>query len=130
VLLLDLDHFKRVNDEHGHPAGDEVLRRVAGLLSGGVRGDDLVARLGGDEFGVLLPGAVHDRAAALAEDVRCAASALLIDGFEPGEVSLSVGVATSSGADAYPMELMACADEQLYRAKITRNAVGVRAPAP
>jgi PleD family two-component response regulator len=55
---------------------------------------------------------------------------LVIDGFRPGEVSVSVGVAEAHGADAYPLELTARADEQLYRAKITRNAVGAGAPAP
>jgi diguanylate cyclase (GGDEF)-like protein len=129
LLLLDLDHFKRLNDTHGHPGGDEVLRRVAGLLAAAVRGEDLVARLGGDEFAVLLPGAPHARAVALAEELRCAAAGLSVEGFLPGEVSLSVGVAEAVGTEAYPLELMSRADEQLYRAKITRNAVGARAPA-
>jgi diguanylate cyclase (GGDEF)-like protein len=129
LLLLDLDHFKRVNDAHGHPGGDEALRRVAALLSGGVRGDDLVARLGGDEFAVLLPGATEERAVALAEQMRCAVTGLQIEGFAPGEVTLSVGVAVATGAEAYPLELMSRADAQLYRAKITRNAVGARTPA-
>ena len=102
LLLLDLDHFKRINDAHGHPGGDEVLRRVAGLLSGGVRGGDLVARLGGDEFAVLMPGATEDRAIALAEEMRFAVAALRIDGFAPGEVSLSVGVAVAGGRDCLP----------------------------
>jgi diguanylate cyclase (GGDEF)-like protein len=128
LLLLDLDHFKQINDAHGHPGGDEVLRRVAGLLSGGVRGGDLVARLGGDEFAVLMPGATEERAIALAEEMRCAVAALRIDGFAPAEVSLSVGVAVAASADAYPLDLMSRADEQLYRAKITRNAVVARTP--
>jgi diguanylate cyclase (GGDEF)-like protein len=129
LLLLDLDHFKRLNDAHGHPGGDEVLRRVSALLAAAVRGEDLVARLGGDEFAVLLPGAPHARAVALAEELRCAAAGLMVEGFAPGEVSLSVGVADAVGTEAYPLELMSRADEQLYRAKITRNAVGARAPA-
>jgi diguanylate cyclase (GGDEF)-like protein len=129
VLLVDLDHFKRVNDAHGDPGGDEVLRRVAGLLSGAVRGEDLVARLGGDELAVLLPGADEPRAMALAEQVRTATAALRPEGFAAGEVSLSVGVAVAAGAEAYPVELQSRADEQLYRAKITRNAVGGPRPA-
>jgi diguanylate cyclase (GGDEF)-like protein len=129
VLLVDLDRFKRVHDAHGHPGGDEVLRQVAGLLAGAVRGEDLVARLGGDELGVLLPGADEQRAMTLAERVRDAAAALRPEGFAVGEVSVSVGVAVAAGAEAYPLELQSRADEQLYRAKITRNAVGGPQPA-
>jgi diguanylate cyclase (GGDEF)-like protein len=129
LLLLDLDHFKRINDAHGHPGGDEALRRVAGLLSAGVRGGDLVARLGGDEFAVLMPGATEERAIALAEEMRCAVADLRVDGFLRSEISLSVGVAAATGGEAFPLELMSRADEQLYRAKITRNAVGARTPA-
>jgi diguanylate cyclase (GGDEF)-like protein len=123
-VLLDIDHFKTVNDRHGHAGGDAVLREMAGLLTARVRGDDLVARLGGDELAVLMPGADVDRAVELAERLRTEAALLVPPGFEPGELSLSLGVAAVSGEQAYPLELMARADEQLYRAKITRNAVG------
>jgi diguanylate cyclase (GGDEF)-like protein len=129
VLLVDLDRFKRVNDAYGHPGGDEVLRQVADVLTGAVRGEDLVARLGGDELAVLLPGADELRAVALAEAVRGAAATLRPEGFAAGEVSVSVGVAVAEGAEAYPVELQSRADEQLYRAKITRNAVGGPQPA-
>jgi diguanylate cyclase (GGDEF)-like protein len=124
VVLLDIDHFKRINDRHGHPGGDEALRAVAGLLSSRVRAGDLVARLGGDELAVLMPGADLDRACELAERLRSEAAELQPDGFEAGELSLSLGVSAASGSQAYPLELMSRADEQLYRAKITRNAVG------
>ena len=125
VVLLDIDHFKKINDRHGHPGGDEALRQVAGLLSQRVRSGDLVARLGGDELAVLMPGADLDRACELAERLRAEAAELQPEGFEPGEISLSLGVASATGGEAYPLELMSRADEQLYRAKITRNAVGV-----
>jgi diguanylate cyclase (GGDEF)-like protein len=128
VLLLDLDHFKLLNDRHGHPGGDEALRCVAGLLSSRVRGEDLVARLGGDELGVLLPGADGARAVALAEQLRRDAALLRPAGFGPGEITLSVGVAVAAGTAAVPQGLMARADEQLYRAKGTRNSVGAPAP--
>ena len=126
-MLLDIDRFKVVNDMHGHAGGDAVLRQVAGLLSSRVRGGDLVARLGGDELAVLMPGADLDRTVELAERLRSEAAALTADGFEPGEISLSLGVAAARGEQAFPLELMSRADEQLYRAKITRNAVGAPA---
>ncbi len=124
VVLLDIDHFKTVNDRHGHAGGDEVLREVARLLTARVRGDDVVARLGGDELAVLMPGADVDRAVELAERLRVETAALVPAGFVPGELSLSLGVAAVSAEQAYPLELMSRADAQLYRAKITRNAVG------
>jgi diguanylate cyclase (GGDEF)-like protein len=129
VLLLDLDHFKQLNDRHGHPGGDEALRCVAGLLSARVRGGDLVARLGGDELGVLMPGADETRAVALAEQLRAEAACLQPAGFEAGEVTLSVGVAVAAGPITSPQAIMAEADEQLYRAKTTRNSVGAALPA-
>jgi diguanylate cyclase (GGDEF)-like protein len=124
VVLLDIDHFKRINDRHGHPGGDEALRQVAALLSRRVRTGDLVARLGGDELAVLLPGSDLDRAVELAERLRSEAAELVPPGFGAGEINLSLGVASAAGDEAYPLELMSRADEQLYRAKITRNAVG------
>ncbi|WP_448626167.1 diguanylate cyclase [Geodermatophilus sp. URMC 64] len=130
VVLLDIDHFKDVNDRHGHAGGDEALRQVAALLRRSVRGTDLVARLGGDELAVLMPGADLARAAELAEAVRAAAAELQPTGFAPGEVSLSLGVGVAAGSRAYPLELMASADAQLYRAKITRNSVGAPTAEP
>jgi diguanylate cyclase (GGDEF)-like protein len=134
VVLLDIDHFKGINDRHGHPGGDEALRQVAGLLSRRVRAGDLVARLGGDELAVLMPGSDLDRAVELAERLRREAAELMPAGFGFGfgEINLSLGVASAGGDEAYPLELMSRADEQLYRAKITRNAVGAprRDPVP
>jgi diguanylate cyclase (GGDEF)-like protein len=130
VLLLDLDHFKDINDRHGHAGGDEALRQVAGLLTSRVRSTDLVARLGGDELAVLLPGADAARAVELAETLRRATQQLQPPGFGPAELTLSVGVATAAGAEAFPLELISRADAQLYRAKITRNAVGAQVGDP
>jgi diguanylate cyclase (GGDEF)-like protein len=123
VVLLDIDHFKKINDRHGHGGGDEALRQVAGLLSGRVRAGDLVARLGGDELAVLMPGADLHRAVELAERLRLEAAQIQPEGFGPAELSLSLGVAAAAGDAAHPLELMTRADAQLYRAKITRNAV-------
>jgi diguanylate cyclase (GGDEF)-like protein len=130
VVLLDIDRFKLLNDRHGHPGGDRALREVAALLSSRVRNGDLVARLGGDELAVLMPGADLDRAVELAERLRSEAALLRPEGFEPGELSLSLGVAAAGGDQAYPLELMSRADAQLYRAKITRNAVSAPRPDP
>src|SRR5262249_50337353 len=70
LVMLDVDHFKRFNDDFGHPAGDEVLREVSLLLRNSVRSQDVVARYGGEEFAVLLPGADEDEGYLLAERLR------------------------------------------------------------
>jgi diguanylate cyclase (GGDEF)-like protein len=127
LLLIDVDHFKLVNDRHGHAAGDATLRELATLLRGQVRDTDLAARIGGDELAVLLPGAELDRAVGLAERLRTGARALRPFGEDPDGVSVSLGVATAAGAAADPDALLAAADAQLYLAKQTRNTV--RAPA-
>jgi diguanylate cyclase (GGDEF)-like protein len=127
LVLLDVDHFKQINDRYGHPAGDAVLRALADLLRGRVRGGDLAARIGGDELAVLLPGADLGRAVRLAEQLREAAQLLRPEGFGAAGVSVSMGVASSAVSGAEPEALLAAADAQLYLAKQTRNAV--RAPA-
>lgn len=72
LLMVDLDHFKRVNDEHGHASGDLVLQATADALREGTRGGDVPARFGGEEFAVLLPGTAPDVALDIAEGLRCA----------------------------------------------------------
>jgi len=128
VLMIDLDYFKEVNDRFGHPAGDEVLRRVSERLVDSLRKTDLVARYGGEEFAVLLPETSEDGARVIAERIRVAICE------EPVEVegariivSASVGV-SSHGSDevAHPEILLKEADLALYRAKATgRNRVEV-----
>jgi diguanylate cyclase (GGDEF)-like protein len=132
VVLADVDHFKEVNDLHGHGRGDEALRLVADVLTSRVRAGDVVARLGGDELAVLLPGTDLGRAVALAEELRVAARELTLPGAGPGALTLSLGVAVASGRDAVPERLTVEADAHLYRAKATRNAVcaGPWTPAP
>ena len=127
VVLVDLDRFKQVNDRHGHAGGDAALRAVADLLRAAVRSGDVVARLGGDELAVLLPGGPEERAVELAERVRLATLTLDLPGFGPGELTVSLGVAAATGADAAPAVLTARADGCLYAAKGTRNAVGTTA---
>ena len=121
LVLLDVDHIKEYNDEHGHPAGDEALRSVADVLRTCAPENALVARYGGEEFACLLPGADVGAAAALAERMRVAMQARDVE--LPGEtgkthVTLSAGVACRDLAgpdDAH--HLMRDADKALYRAK-------------
>lgn len=118
LILLDLDHFKAINDEHGHLTGDAVLRRVAEILKAQVRSTDLAARHGGEEFAVLLPDTGHDAAMRTAERIRAALSAAPIE-FR----GHSVKVTASLGVVAYPehgltaAELARRADAALYTAK-------------
>ena len=117
VLLIDLDGLKRVNDRHGHDAGDVALRTVAGAIRSGLREIDLGARLGGDEFGVLAPRTDARSATVLAERLR-ARVAMGVNGFSSRRTTISVGVASTSGEDEPTvLELTAAADEALYRAK-------------
>lgn len=123
LLLFDLDHFKQVNDTHGHPAGDDVLRRAAKVLSAGLRSVDQAYRLGGEEFGVLLPLADERVAAAVAERLRAAVAAEDMGGLR---VTTSVGVALAGRAGQSADELYHEADRALYRAKRNgRNQVVV-----
>ena len=130
LLLLDLDHFKRVNDTYGHLVGDAVLRGVAGLLREEVRACDLVARYGGEEFLVVLPETDDAGAMAFAERVRERVAGHEFRGREDGRalrLTASIGVATFPAARIESVEdLVARADAALYRAKADgRDRVGV-----
>jgi diguanylate cyclase (GGDEF)-like protein len=118
LLVVDIDHFKRVNDRFGHAAGDRVLTTVAGTLSAAVRDGDTAARLGGEEFVVVLPGAGREQALARAEQVRreVAAARHLLDGETVG-VTVSIGVAVCPAVGASRDELLGAADRALYSAK-------------
>jgi diguanylate cyclase (GGDEF)-like protein len=118
MLLIDVDHFKRVNDNHGHLAGDEVLRSLAAELRQQVRDSDIVGRFGGEEFTVLLPRADATEALRIAERLRRSASGLSIFAADARiGVTISIGVAVlgEHGRDLF--ELLAAADLALYRAK-------------
>lgn len=117
-VMLDLDHFKLVNDEHGHAVGDEVLRAVAACTRERLRGSDVLGRLGGEEFGLVLPATGLAGARHLADQVRLAVEALALQGEagRPLRVTLSAGVA-EAGADDTPQTLMYLADKALYQAK-------------
>jgi len=123
VLLVDLDNFKRVNDNQGHAAGDAVLRAVAAALTGEVRDGDLVARLGGDEFGVLLPGADTATASLVAHRMVKA-----IGGLDDCVITVSIGVA--SGAASGVSATWHAADSAMYIAKRAGgNGVHLHEPA-
>jgi two-component system cell cycle response regulator len=126
VLLLDVDHFKRINDTHGHAAGDAVLGEVAAVLRQATRPDDLVARYGGEEFVVALPVATPALALARAERIRQALAARPMRvGGRTIRVTASIGVAVSpADRPKAPSMLISTADLHLYRAKETgRNRV-------
>ncbi len=126
LLMLDIDHFKRVNDTHGHLAGDEVLTGFAAVVRDCLRKEDLLARYGGEEFVVLLPGTEQAAAAALAERMReRVAHAQLHAGNAEVRITLSVGVAGESGAQLPSLDVMlGRADQALYAAKAAgRNRV-------
>ncbi|MEH3085494.1 MAG: GGDEF domain-containing protein [Xylophilus ampelinus] len=119
LVLFDVDHFKRINDRHGHPAGDQVLRAVAAVAAANVRAGDLLARFGGEEFAVLVPDPDEGRAAALAEKMRAAlaeAEHLLPDG-ERLQVTASFGVASGQRGALGWLDLIDRADRALYQAK-------------
>jgi diguanylate cyclase (GGDEF)-like protein len=119
LVMIDLDHFKKVNDRYGHPAGDAILRSVGHVLSAVTRIEDVVARFGGEEFAVVVPGGTMLGAALLAQRVRTAIEQTVIetDGRQL-RVTASLGVATlEPGQIASAHDLVRAADEALYAAK-------------
>jgi diguanylate cyclase (GGDEF)-like protein len=119
LLLLDIDHFKRFNDTHGHDAGDLALRVFASLLKTRFRGSDIVCRYGGEEFVVILPGSDIAGARERAEKLREAArkEPVVFEGNSLGPLTVSIGVANWPDSTGEPGQLLKLADEMLYRAK-------------
>jgi diguanylate cyclase (GGDEF)-like protein len=118
VAVIDIDHFKRINDRYGHDAGDHVLQRVAQTLSEHARGKQLVGRQGGEEFVALLEDANAPDSATAAERLREAvAAATPLIGGNPESVTVSIGVATMNEGDASFDDLLRRADRALYAAK-------------
>ena len=132
VLLLDIDHFKAVNDVHGHRAGDQVLTELSALLSKLVRRIDVVGRLGGEEFGVLMPGVGVDRAEIAADRIRSEIAEMVID--LDGAVitpTVSIGVTQFEAWTESFEDALGRADEALYEAKDAgRDRVHVRLAEP
>lgn len=118
VLMLDLDHFKAVNDTWGHAVGDKVLVETAGILRSELRGEDLGVRFGGEEFLAILPGTDVDAARHVAERIRqrTAASRVAADDGDAIHITISIGVATLDGLED-STALIARADDALYQAK-------------
>jgi two-component system, cell cycle response regulator len=117
LMIFDLDHFKQVNDTHGHDVGDEVLRAVAGCLKDMTRYHDVVARLGGEEFAVVAPNMDHDLLVKLAERIRKGIAAMpILSGNVRLKITASVGLAVWDRKESAE-EFFRRADKQLYEAK-------------
>lgn len=129
LAIFDVDHFKDVNDSHGHAVGDRVLQRVSTRALQVVRGGDVIGRLGGEEFGILMPGASLDDARAVAERLRLAIQAGAREGEEDlPRVTVSVGIASARAGEQSPATLSQEADRALYAAKREgRNRVRIAA---
>ena len=131
VLVLDIDLFKQVNDQHGHLVGDSVLRQVASLIQKEVRTEDVLCRFGGEEFALLMRDAGPEPALVGAERIRSRMAEHVFEG--PGELRLtvSIGVASRSSSGDSPLQLFAGADAALYEAKKAgRNRVVARPARP
>ena len=116
LVRVDVDHFKAINDTHGHQAGDQVLAEVARRLAGAVRGGDELARWGGDEFVAILPGTDKPGALRAAERLRAAVAAAPVQAAET-ELAVTVSVGWAHWSGDTPDDLLARADRALYRAK-------------
>jgi diguanylate cyclase len=120
LLVIDVDHFKLINDTHGHLLGDRVLRAIGQILQANIKGRDIAARLGGEEFAVLLLGTSSQGAQVLAEQIRLAVARgriRRIDGTElAGAITVSIGIASARAGEDFDA-LLARTDAALYRAK-------------
>jgi diguanylate cyclase (GGDEF)-like protein len=128
LLMLDLDHFKAVNDTYGHVFGDTVLASVAQVVKRSIRAEDYFVRYGGEEFAVIMAHAVAKNAVDAAERVRAAVEAAPVFNAELGKpvgITISIGVAPYLDASQTASDLIGNADKALYQAKVTRNAVSL-----
>ena len=127
LQMLDLDHFKDINDRYGHAAGDDVLQRLAAVLRANLRHNDMAARIGGEEFVVLLPETQLEDAALQAERMRGAVEEIRLPyGPEDQRLTVSIGVAALSIGELSPEPMLTRADSALYKAKAGgRNRVEI-----
>ncbi len=129
LLLVDIDHFKKVNDTYGHDAGDEILKQISKILQINLRSMDVVCRIGGEEFAIILPETPHQNLVVvvnrLLKEVRQAEPLVPTMAYEKERVTISIGVASYNGGAVSPAELYKLADKSLYQAKKTgRNRSG------
>jgi len=117
LVMIDIDHFKAINDRHGHPVGDAVIREVAWILRSAVRLHDVPGRYGGEEFGVVLPGTEVEGAEVLAERIRVRIESMVLEPKKGVRATASLGVAAFEPRDADHMDWIARADRALYAAK-------------
>ena len=125
MLTVDVDHFKKFNDRHGHQTGDTTLVEVSRAAQAALRADDIWCRYGGEEFVALLPNTTIEQALTVAERLRCSVAGTAIASRKgPLSVSVSVGVAERGTAQTHWSEVLAASDAALYRAKAAgRNRV-------
>ena len=116
VGVADIDHFKKVNDQHGHPVGDEVLSAVSAVIAQAARSSDFVARIGGEEFGLLFPDAMPETARAVAERMRRAVAdfPIITSSGVQLHITVSIGLAQFTGVVS---DALSQADRALYAAK-------------
>ena len=119
MLLIDIDQFKRVNDQYGHTAGDEVVRKVGAVIRGSLREGDLAGRYGGDEFGVVLCGVDMHAAATVAERIRSGVACSLFEHANGLRCTLSIGLAPGRPGMRHAREWVKDADAAMYRAKLS-----------
>ncbi len=125
MLIADIDHFKIVNDVYGHPAGDEILRKIAAIFENDIRGIDIAGRVGGEEFAILLTDTNIEKAYEIANRIRLDASAITLDQWAGG---ISIGAAQWKGRLENVDQLYKRSDDALYEAKrLGRNRVEISA---
>ncbi len=117
IALIDLDHFKEINDTLGHPAGDTALRSLERTLSGSLPDNAIVGRIGGDEYAAAIPDTSAESALILLEEIRSHFSSNNASPEVPRKLQLSVGIAAKPPHAKTIADLMRCADEAMYRAK-------------
>jgi diguanylate cyclase (GGDEF)-like protein len=127
VAIFDVDHFKEVNDRHGHAIGDKVLQLLVARAGAAIRGGDLIGRLGGEEFGILMPGATAEDAGLVAERLRRAIEMSRTGDQGLPRITVSIGIALRANRRDASV-LLAAADSALYAAKgAGRNQVRLAA---